>query len=90
MLRPFTRYDEPEHVISVPGSATSNGLGREVSTALVHCRPGIIGTSMSRGSQYMFIITKSSLRESKRPGLTVVPTWAPKNGCRPPLQKSFD
>ena len=57
ILRPFTWYEEPENVFSVPRSAMSDGLGREVSTALAHCLPGIIGTAMSRDSQYMFIIT---------------------------------
>ena len=33
-LRPLTRYDGPENIISVPGSAMSDGLGIEVSTAL--------------------------------------------------------
>jgi len=57
MLRPFTRYDRPENIVSAPGSAMSDGLGREVSTALAHCLAGIIGTAMSKASQYMFIIT---------------------------------
>jgi len=57
LLRPFTTYDGSEHPTSAPGSAMSNGLGSEVSRALVHSRPGITGTAILRGSQYMFIIT---------------------------------
>jgi hypothetical protein len=57
----------------------SDGLGKEVSTALIHWRPGTVGIAMSRGSQYMFIITyiriilKPCQREPKSPGLTVLP-----------------
>jgi hypothetical protein len=57
MLRSFTRYDSPEQSISALGSAMSDGLGKEVSTALVHWRPETDGMAMSKGSQYMFIIT---------------------------------
>ena len=35
----------------------SDGFGSEVSTALIHWRPEMLGTAISSEFQYMFIIT---------------------------------